>query len=148
MKRFLQKYRIGIDLWGLALFGILMLPNIVYWSVPKFTGLGGNKPIDIAAIVFQAVGIACLLFLVKREGKKFSFSSPLVTFAGIFLMLYYIAWIFWFCAYRNLAVLLFLTACPCVSLILYEIFRENWFALVPTGVFAVLHILSVVLVYL
>ena len=149
MKDLLKKYKFGIDYWGLGLFALLMLPNIVYWCVPQFGGLGGDKPIDIAANVFQVIAVALLIFIVHKERRKPSLSHPLVYLAALFLLVYYIAWIFYFVdyfvGYWNYAVVLFLAVCPCVSLVLYETEAKNYPALLPTAVFAILHILSAIL---
>lgn len=144
-KQFLKNYKPGVDLWGLVLFGLLLLPNVVYWCIPKEYHLGGSGALDIAAKVFQAISLVLLVFVVRREREKFSFSSPMIYFSSLFLLLYYIAWIFFFCGYGNAAVLLFLAGCPCVTLLLFEIWRKNWIALFPTAVFSVLHIVATVL---
>lgn len=141
----MKKYRFGLDAWGLALTALLLLPYLVYWCVPALPAIGFQTPLGISAAVFAAAGVVLLLAVKEREEKKFSFSYPLVFFAGIFVLLYYIAWIFSFCGYGNLADVLFLAVCPSAALILYEIFRRNYFALGPTAVFAVLYLLSMVL---
>ena len=50
MKLF-KDYKWGIDLLGVLLFALVMLPNIVYWCIPDFTGLDGNQIAAIAGAV-------------------------------------------------------------------------------------------------
>ena len=149
MNVLLKKYRWGLDFWGLILFAIIMLPNILYFILvacgvtPELKTGGGV--IDIAATVFQVLGVAALIFVVEKKRKIFTFDCPLFALAGLFLIPYYISWGFYFLNHLNSGVILFLAVCPCVSLILYEIERKNWFALLPTSIFAALHIVSAIL---
>ena len=142
MKEFLKRYKFGFDFWALILFAAIMIPNIVYWCLPQYDGLSAEGAIDTAATVFQVIGIALLLFVVQRERKRKAFADSLFMTSCVFLALDYLAWVLYFCGYSNSGVILFLAACPCLALILFEIERRNWFALVPTAVFAVLHIVA------
>ncbi len=143
-----KDYKWGCDLLGVLLFALLMLPNIVYWCIPDFTGLDGNKILSAVGYVFQALGIAATVALLHKERKPFSFFSLTGLLTWLFLLLYYIAWIFYFCNFYNIAVVLFLTVAPCVSLLAFQAERKNFPAMVPTGVFAILHLVSVLLVWL
>ena len=148
MKKLFEKYKFGIDFWGLILFALIMLPTIVYLCIPGLGKISSSYVgLDVSSKVFQVIAVALLILVVRKERAKFSLTRPLVFFAGIFLMLYYIAWIFFFCGYGNSADLLFLAVCPCVSLLLYEIEGKNWFALCPTAIFAILHVVSTLLLF-
>lgn len=148
-KNILRGYAPGLDLWGLLLFCVIMLPNIVGWCVPALRkGFAENSALDIAALVFQIIAAAALIFIVQSERRELNFKSSLVGLTGVALLCYYLAWIFFYCGYWNAAVYLFLAVFPCVALVLFEVERRNWFALVPTAVFAVLHIVSACIHYL
>ena len=146
MKKFLEKFRWGFDFWALILFAVLMLPNIIYWCIPDFSGLGGDGIIDTFANILQVFGVGLLIFLVQREReekreKKYFFDSLFMT-ASLLVLLYYAAWIIYFCGTLNFGVILFLAGCPCVSLILFATERKNYIALVPLAIFSILHIIS------
>ncbi len=148
-KTYLKQYAFGLDVWGLLLFAVIMLPNIIAFCVPAISShFQENTPLDPAASVFQVISVALLIFIVRREREKIKFSSPLIVLAGLALICYYIAWIFLFCSYLNAAVWLFLAIMPCAALICFEIARKNIFALPFTVVFAILHIISTCIAYL
>lgn len=147
-KNFLKQYSLGLDKWALVLFAIIILPNIIAGCVPAFSSrFHENGPLEIAAIVFQVFAIALLVFVVRRERESLSLSLPIVV-ALLALICDWIAWIFFFCNYLNVAVWLFLAVMPCIALICFEIERKNVFALPFTVIFSVLHIVSTCIVYL
>ena len=76
MKLF-KDYKWGIDLLGALLVALLLLPNIVYWCIPDFTGLDGNKALSVIGYVFEALGLAATLAIVRKEPQRFSFFSLL-----------------------------------------------------------------------
>lgn len=145
MKDLFKKYKFGFDVWGLVLFAVLMLPNIVYWCIPAFNDLGGNSTLDIIATVFEVMGIALLIFVVQKEQKRRYFFDSLYLTASLFVVFYYVAWILYFCGFNQMSIIVFLAVCPCAALLLYEIERKNLPALLPTAVFAVLHVISVLI---
>lgn len=144
---YFKKYRIGIDLWALALFALVMIPNLVFFCVPALQEriYAQTNAIDIAASVFQAIFVILLVFVVRREQEKPNLSAPLVLISLVCLLVYYIAWIFVYCDYVNDAVQLFLAVLPCASFILFEIERRHWIALVPTALFSALHVVSIIM---
>ena len=146
--KFFKNYKWGADLLGILLIALILLPNIVYWCIPAFTGLGGNRALSIVGYVFQALGIAATVALVNKQRKPFTFFSLGGMLTWTFLLIDYAAWIFYFCSFYNIAVALFLTVAPCVSLIAFQADRKNYIAVVPTGVFALLHFVAVLLVWL
>ena len=146
MRRFLEKYKWGFDFWALILFAVLMLPNIIYWCIPDFSDLGGDGIIDTFANILQVFGVGLLIFLVEKKGeekkeKKYFFDSLFMT-VSLLVLLYYAAWIIYFCGTLNTGILLFLAGCPCIALVLFAIERKNYFALVPLAMFSILHIIS------
>lgn len=148
VKNRLKEYALGLDRWGLLLFAVIMLPNIVAMCVPAFSSrFAENSALDVAAVVFQVFAVAALLFIVRREEERLRL-SPLVTAALLALIAYLIAWGFFFFGYLSSAVWLLLAVMPCIALLCFEIERKNVFALPFTVVFAVLHIISACITYL
>ncbi len=147
MKLF-KDYKWGIDLLGALLVALLLLPNIVYWCIPDFTGLDGNKALSVIGYVFEALGLAATLAIVRKEPQRFSFFSLAGLLTWLFLLLDYIAWVFFFCDFYNIAVVLFLAVAPCVALLAFQAERKNYIAMAPTGVFALVHLIAVLIVWL
>lgn len=143
MKKFLENYKFGVDFWAIVLFALVMLPNIVYWCIPEFNSLDGNGALDAAATVFQVFGVAFLFFVVQKNRRQKFFFDTLFMTASLTLLLYYAAWVLYFCGIVNRMILIFLAVTPCVALILFALERRNWFAVVPLAVFSVLHFFSI-----
>ena len=92
---------------------------------------------------FWAAGLFELLvfiLVVRKERGPFSFFSPYAVFCLLSVILYYAAWIFYFTAYVNAAVLLFLAVLPCTAIGCLAALRKNYFALLPLLVFFILHL--------
>ena len=149
-RNFFKAYKIGVDLWAILLFALVMLPNIVAFSVPKFSALldAETGTLEITATVFQVIFVALLIFIVHEGKRRLNFRSPLVILCGGALVCYYVAWICLFCAAVNAAVYLALAIFPCVAFLVFEVERRNFFALVPTAVFSILHLISSCIAYL
>lgn len=143
-----KEYKWGIDLLGVLLIALLILPNIVYWCIPDFTGLGGDKTVSVIGYLFEALGLAATVAIVRKEQKPFSFLSLTGLLAWLFLLLDYIAWIFYFCNFYNIAVVVFLTVAPCVTLLSFQAERKNYIAMAPTGVFTLLHLVALLVIWL
>lgn len=139
-----KNYKWGIDMLGILLFALLILPNIVYWCIPDFPDINGNLGLEIFSSILEVIGVAAMIALTRTEEQApFAFFSLTGTFTWLFLLLDYLAWIFFFCGFANIAVILFLAVSPCVSLVSYQANRKNYVALVPTVAFAFLHIINI-----
>lgn len=135
----------GFDLWGLLLFAAIMIPNFIWFLVPAPNDIlredSLTPALDIAATVFQVISV-CVLVLFVQKGRKIKWDSPFTVTAGLFLLCYIIAWVFYYLSFVNIAVILSLALLPCMSLLAYEAERRNYFAILPTFLFAVLHLTS------
>lgn len=150
VKEFFAGYRFGVDFWAIGLFGLLMLPNIVWWCYSPgndvLRHIAAPPALDVFSYIFQILTLGVLMFVARsdREDQRINFESPFFTFELISLVLYYAAWIFYFCAFVNIAVLLFMAVFPCVALGCFAFLRRNWIALAPLAVFAALHLAWVI----
>jgi len=146
IENFIKKYKFGFSVWGFGLFLLIMVPNIVYFCVPAYRGGldGDNVVLDTVASVFQAIGLMLLFFIVRREKDQKLFKTG-VTLAAFFFAIYLIAWIFYFCSYRNSAVVISLAVFPCLSLLSFSIGEKNRFSLTVLRIFSILHIVSAIL---
>lgn len=134
---FLRAYRLGVDFWGLGLFGVLFILNLACWcALPNVYFCNASSAgMYAAAYVLQAV--ACLILTFVRhedEGRDPNFSSALFLFFAIAVLLSVVSWIFYLAQYLNWAVLIFLAVFPTAAVALLACMRRNWFALVPAAV--------------
>ncbi len=142
---FLSKFRFGFDFWGLGLFVLLLVPNIVWWCFSPendvLRQISAPPALDVFAYIFEAVTVAAILIIVRREAKGLPrFDSPFFTFTVMSVVLYIAAWVFYFCGNVNFAVLLFMGVFPCTALGCYAAMRKNWLVLCPLAVFTALHL--------
>lgn len=145
MKLF-KNYKWSLDLLAALLCALLLLPNLVYWCIPEFTGLAGG-PLAAVATVFLVAGAAALIALRHKDRKPFSFFTLTGTLTWLFLLLTYVAWIFFFFGYAHVVVKLFLAVCPCAALLAFEAERKNLAAVVPTAAFVLLYLIAALVAY-
>ena len=152
VKDFFGNFRFGIDFWALGLFGILMLPTIVWWCYsPAHDVLRtfSTTAMDVFAYIFQAITIALLVFVVRKDGntRSIDYKSIFFLFGILSLVLYYAAWVYYFCAWVNIAVMLFMAVFPCTALGCFAALRKNWLAFLPLILFFALHLSSTFINY-
>lgn len=152
VREFFAQYRFGIDFWALGLFVVLMLPTVVWWCwSPGYDILrkvaSHTVAMDVFAYIFQGITVFLLVFVVKKERGRINVESAFFLFTLLSLFLYYAAWVFYFCAYVNIAVLIFMAVFPCTALGCYAALRKNWLALVPVALFFALHLASTLVNY-
>ena len=127
------------NLYGLLLFATIMLPNIIWFLVPAKNDIlrttSATPIIDTAASIFQVIMVICLCFVKKNHYRKYDWLSIICIAA------YFACWIFYYCAIVNTAVILGLCLFPCLAFIFYEIRIKNYFALMPTIIFTILHLI-------
>jgi len=91
--------------------------------------------IDIVASIFQGIMVICLCFVNKNHYRKYDLLSI------VCIAIYFICWRFYYCAIVNTAIILGLCLFPCLAFIFYEIKIKNYFALIPTVTFTILHLI-------
>ena len=127
------------NIYGLLLFVTIMLPNIIWLLVPAKNDIlrttSATPIIDTAASIFQVIMVICLCFVKKNHYRKYDLLSIICIAA------YFACWIFYYCAIVNAAVILGLCLFPCLAFIFYEIRTKNYFALMPTIIFTILHLI-------
>ena len=152
VREFFAQFRLGVDLWALGLFVLLMIPNVIWWCwSPGYDILRNVESktvaMDVFAYIFQAVSIAVLVFVVRREQARIKPDEMFFMFTVLSLFLYYAAWVFYFCAYVNVAVIIFLAVFPCTALGCFAALRKNWIALLPVVLFFAWHLASTLINY-
>ena len=141
-----MKNNLKFNIFGLLLFIIVMLPNLLWFIFPPQNDILRNESltptIDIIASVFQVIMVACLCFVNKKQAKKYDLLSV------ICVTLYFLCWTLYYCSIVNSVVILGLCLFPCLAFIFYEIRIKNWAALVPTVIFSLLHLSYGIINYL
>lgn len=138
----MKKYKFGFDYFALLLFIIMMIPTI-FWSFVKapedVLRVESVTPvIDIIASISQVIVIASLCIL-KKDGTNKPHFTKAVFAAIICILVYYFAWVMYYCAIVNPVIIILLTIPPCVAFLLYSIDRKNIIATVSGILFLICH---------
>ena len=141
----LNRYRLGFDVWGLALFLVVMVPNIIWFAVPAQNDVlraeSVTPVLDTIASVLQVLTVACLCFVINRERTQLCLFSPLINITSVCVLIYYAGWCLYYFGSTGIRVILMLTVPPCVAFILFAADRKNLPAVLFASGFAVCHLL-------
>ena len=137
----MKRYRFGFDPWGLMIFALILLPNIL-WALLAGEGDLLARPtatpgLDMAVSVCQALTVAGMLCLRRCDGPPGKLLPPLLL-TGAYLLL----WALYGLGAAHPAVLLGLAVCPCAAIVLRLVGRRNIPALIPAVLFTAGHALS------
>ena len=134
--KWLEKYRLGFDIWGLLLFLLVMLPNFIWFAVPTPNDVlraeSVTPLVDMIASICQVLTVACLCFIINKDRCRLRF-SPLVLAAAICVLVYYICWALYYTGIANAGIILMLTVPPCLTFIIFAADRKN----LPAALFAI-----------
>ena len=139
-------YVIAFSLTGLLLYGLQLLPNIIWLAMPPANDVlkHNSSPHAALNLVEQFFGIATvalLIIVIRRAGTEGHNSSWLLLCAGVFLAGYYAAWVLY---YRGNVSPWLLVAGIAAMPPLYYFFVASWMkdylALVPCVIFGVAHV--------
>lgn len=140
----MKKYRLGFDPWGLLLFLLIMLPNLIWFAVPApndiLRGESATPVLDSAASVCQVLMVAALCGSVS--GKRGPLHpSPLIFSAVCCVLLYYAGWALYYMALAGPPVIGLLTLPPCLAFMFFPMDRRNFPAVFLTICFAICHLI-------
>ena len=145
----MKKYKFSFDAWGLALFLLIMVPNVIWAAIPAPNDILRQESvtplIDIIASICQVIMIAALCLLIRKDMPRITMRSKWLWICTTSIIIYFICWVLYYSGVTEKHILLSLSIFPWISLITYEIDRKNWIALIPTLVFTVLHIIYALL---
>lgn len=148
----IKKYKFGLDVGGMILFLLVMMPNFIRLAIPApndiLSSESKTQVLDMIASVFQIIFIAALCLLIRQESRKTKNNtlcgfhlSPWGVAAIICVGMYFVGWILYYSGNASAAVILLLTIPPCLSFVFYEIERKNTIALIPTLAFSCCHLI-------
>ncbi|MCM1222687.1 MAG: hypothetical protein NC548_50340 [Lachnospiraceae bacterium] len=138
----MRKYRMGFDLWGLLLFLVIMLPNLIWFLAPAPVDVlrapSVTPAIDRLASVFQVVMVAAICLLRSGDYKKPMEKGWRWGIAAA-VFLYYVGWGAYYAGIIGAPVIMGLCIAPCAAFILFALARRNGIALVGAAVFMLCH---------
>lgn len=139
-----KRYTLGFDFWGLLLFLLVMLPNIVWFAVPAPEDVLRTESvtpvIDAVASVLQILTVAGICFVVNKARGKLRFSPLVVATMGC-IVFYYFGWVLYYAGVVGSGVILLLTLPPCAAFVLFAADRRNLPAVLAATGFSVCHLL-------
>lgn len=140
----MKRYKFGFEFWGLILFLSIMLPNFIWFALPAPNDIlrakSVTETVDIIGSVCQAIMVAALCLLKRKDCGKFCF-SPFAIGVMVCCIAYYAGWIFYYNGFANTAVVLSLTISPCTAFLLFALDRKNYISVVPVCGFTVCHLI-------
>jgi hypothetical protein len=145
-----KNYKIGFDIWGLILFGIIMIPNFFWFAVPAPNDIlrieSVTKNLDMVASISQVAMIIVLCLIINKTCEKIHklFLIGIV----VSCLLYYVGWIFYYNGVTNPLIILDLCVTPCLAFLFFAIARKNIIAVVPTMVFMICHLIYGIVNYI
>lgn len=138
------KMKIGLDLRALALFLLVMAPNLLWFAVPApsdvLRAASTTPALDAAAAVLQVLLALTLCGLVRRDAAPPN--RRLLRAALACLLLYYAGWGCYYAGVVRPAVLWTMTLAPCLSFLLFALARQNRPAAAAVSLFTVCHLLQ------
>ncbi|MBL4933281.1 hypothetical protein [Clostridium paridis] len=138
-----MNYYFGFSFYGLIIFLLPMIPNLFYFIKPVPYTLGNNENkhvlLDIIENIFRVVFFTMLILVVSEQAIKIH--STHIIWIVIILLLYYVFWGFFFIGKVNLIIILGLAIFPVTYFILSEIWLHNYIAIIPTGLFGIIHVI-------
>lgn len=140
----MKNYRIAFEPWGLALFLLTMVPNLIWSAVPApndvLRGASATEALDAVASVCQVLFVAALCAVVNRKRRPLRL-TPLLCGTVCCEALYAAGWCFYYQGFAGPAVILALTVPPCLAFLFFVLDRKNFVAVVPIAVFTVCHLM-------
>ena len=139
----MKKLKMGFFPYGLLLFGLIMIPNLIWAAVPApqdvLRRASLTPQLDCAAAAVQALMIAALCLTSGAAARKFSWRGRWVWASLGCTAAYFAAWIAYYCGAAGAPVLLILRAAPCLAFLCAAADRRNWLAGTLAALFLGLH---------
>lgn len=146
-----KKYKIGLDIWGLMIFLIIMIPNFIWFTVPAPNDIlrteSITKVVDTIASICQVLMVIALCIFIRPERRKRSITYLIIT-TIVCCLLYFICWIFYYNGVTNAIIILGLTVLPCLAFLFFAIDRKNMIAIVPISIFMICHLIYGIVNYI
>lgn len=137
-----KHYKIGFDLWGTALFAVMMLPNFIWFALPAPNDILRQESVtpilDSIAQVCQIVMAAALCAVVNSASER-PMKRGYRAGTAACVVLYFAGWAAYYAGTASAAVILDLCLAPCGAFLLFALARKNGPALLSAGGFTICH---------
>lgn len=138
----MKNYKFSFDVWGLAIFLIIMIPNFIWFAVPAPNDImraeSKTVVIDTIASVCQVLSVASLCVIVNKNRGRLRF-TPKIIAAACCTVIYFIDWGLYYVGITMPFVIIFLTLLPCLAFLFFALDRKNYIATVFISAFTVCH---------
>lgn len=139
-----KNFKLGFDIGGLILFGVIMIPNFIWFIVPAPNDIlrieSVTNTLDMIASVCQVMMIIILCLIINKNCEK-TVHKWFVFGIVVSCLFYFIGWIFYYNSVSNPLIILDLCITPCLAFLLYGIAKRNVIAIVPTIIFMICHLI-------
>lgn len=140
----------GLWLIGLLLFAIQEIPYMIMPLIhlaenPIMEMKATSMFLDVCEKMFGVLTIVVMVLIVNKENKLFSVKSKreiaFFSVAVSVILLNFIGWILYFCGIQTVAIMLiFLFALPPLYYLFISLWRKNYFLLVVSSLFFIVHL--------
>lgn len=124
----MKKYKFSFDVWGLAVFLIIMIPNCIWFAVPVPNDVlraeSKTAAVDAIASVCQVLLVAFLCFIVNKNRGRLRF-SPKIIAVTCCTAVYFTGWGLYYAGITVPFVILFLTLPPCLAFLFFALDRKT-----------------------
>lgn len=138
----MKKYKFSFDVWGLAIFLIIMIPNFIWFAVPASNDIlrteSQTAVIDTIGSVCQVLFVAALCLIVNKNCDKLRF-TPKIIAVTCCLLIYFAGWVFYYAGITAPPVMICLTVPPCLAFLFFALDRKNYIAVIFILIFTVCH---------
>ena len=138
----LKKYKFGFDIWGLAIFLIVMIPNFIWFAIPAPNDILRKESVtaivDTIGSICQVLFIGSLCVIQNKERNKLRFSL-LILSSHVSIVIYFVGWTLYYNGIADPPAILFLMFPPCLAFIFFALDRKNIIAVVPAVCFTICH---------
>lgn len=138
----MKNYKFSFDVWGLAIFLIIMIPNFIWFAIPAPNDIlrteSKTAVIDTIASVFQVLFAVSLCVIVNKNRGRLRFTPKIIT-AACFTIIYFVGWVLYYAGITSPFVMIFLTLPPCLAFLFFSLDRKNYIAAVFILAFTVCH---------
>lgn len=138
----MKNYKFSFDVWGLAIFLIIMIPNFIWFAVPAPNDIlradSKTAVVDAIGSVCQALLAAALCFIVNKNCGGLRI-TPKVIAAACCILIYFAGWVFYYAGITLPFVIILLTLPPCLAFLFFALDRKNYIAVIFISVFTLCH---------
>ena len=142
---YFKRYHIRPDGLGILLCVAVLLPNLVWLLLPPpfdvLQSVTVGKVLKTAARVLTGF-LWFALCLVVNDSRKTPFHTKMFFQVLGLLLLYFLAWSFYYAGFINGLTILVLCFAPCAAFLLFVLARENAFGLLAVLGFSACHVLQ------